>query len=57
MEEWIDREVSAVIEIEVDKRTMDSCPVIVIGDRKLSWEEFGDEVETFEGWTFTFKFS
>jgi hypothetical protein len=57
MEEWIDKEVHAVIESEFDESTGKLCPVIAIGDKKLSWEEFGDEVITFEGWTFDFKFS
>jgi hypothetical protein len=57
MEEWIDKEVHAVIECGFDEITGNSCPIIAIGDKKLSWEEFGDEVITFEGWSFDFKFS
>lgn len=57
MEEWIDKEVHAVIECDYDVITGNSRPIIDIGDKKLSWEEFGDEVITFEGWTFDFKFS
>ena len=49
MEEWI--------ECEFDEIAGESCPIIAIGDKKLTWEEFGDEVITFEGWTFDFKFS
>ena len=57
MEEWIDKEVNAVIETEFDEVTGEMHPVIAIGDRRFSWEEFGREVETFEGWRFDFKFS
>ena len=31
--------------------------VIVIGNKNLCWDEFGDEVITFEGWSSKFKFS
>lgn len=57
MEEWIDKEVHAVIECGFDEITGESCPIIAIGDKKFTWEEFGDEVITFEGRTFDFKFS
>ena len=57
MEEWIDKEVHRVIECGFDEITGNSRPIITIGDKKLSWEEFGDEVMTFEGWSFDFKFS
>lgn len=57
MEEWIDKEVNAVIETEYDEKTSEMHPVIVIGDRRFTWKEFGEEVETFEGWRFDFKFS
>lgn len=57
MEEWIDKEINAVIETEYDELTGNMRPVVVIGDKRFTWEEFGDEVETFEGWRFNFKFS
>lgn len=57
MEEWIEKEITAVIETEYDEHTGEMCPVVVIGDKKFTWEEFGKEVETFEGWRFDFKFS
>ena len=57
MEEWIDKEVHAVIECDYDEITGSSLPIIAIGDKKLSWEEFGEEVISFEGWSFDFKFS
>ncbi|MDO8686456.1 MAG: hypothetical protein Q7J78_07290 [Clostridiales bacterium] len=57
MEEWIDKQVHAVIECDYDEITGSSRPIIAIGDKKLSWEEFGDEVISFEGWSFDFKFS
>ena len=53
----MDREVTATIEVEYDKETYNSSPVIVIGDKKYTWEEFGKEIETFEGWRFDFKLS
>ena len=56
MNEWIDREIDAVIEVNCDESTMEFRPVIVIGDKKLSWDEFGDEVTSFEGWSLKFKF-
>ena len=57
MEEWIDKKVHAVIESDYDEITGVLRPIISIGDKKLSWEEFGDEVISFEGWSFDFKFS
>ena len=57
MEEWIDKEINAVIETEYDELTGNMYPIIVIGDKKFTWAEFGEEVETFEGWKFDFKFS
>lgn len=57
MEEWIDNVIHAVIETEFDEYTGTMRPVIVIGDKKLNWDEFGKVVKTFEGWKLDFKFS
>lgn len=57
MEEWIDKEVIAEIETEFDELTGAFRPIIVIGDKKFTWDEFGDEVQTYEGWKFIFKLS
>ncbi len=57
MEEWIDKEIHAAIETEFDEYTGTMYPVIVISDKRFTWDEFGKEVETFEGWKFDFKFS
>lgn len=57
MEEWIDKEIHAVIETEFDEYTGAMHPIIVIDDKRFTWDEFGDEVQTFEGWKFIFKFT
>jgi TFIIF-interacting CTD phosphatase-like protein len=57
MDDWHDREIEAVIGVDIDKRTYDSKPVIIIDGREYSWEEFGKEIEVHEGWKFTFKIS
>ncbi len=56
MEEWIDKEVHAVIECGFDEITGNSRPIIAIGDKKLSWEEFGDEVITSKAGHLTLNF-
>lgn len=55
MEEWADKEIEAFIETERDPITFELKPVIVIGSTRFSWEEFGKEIETYEGWRFNFK--
>lgn len=57
IEEWMEREVNAIIDVEYDQVNANSSPLIIIGDKKLSWKEFGKQIETFEGWRFDFKLS
>jgi hypothetical protein len=52
-----DKEVNAVIDVEYDEITFNSSPVVIIGDTKLSWEEFGEHIKRFEGWRLDFKLS
>jgi hypothetical protein len=55
MEDWMDKEISTIINVDYDELTGEFTPLITIGDKIYSWDDFGRELQTYEGWQLKFK--
>jgi len=55
MDNWTDKEIFADIGVERDELSGELIPVLNIDGKTYSWEEFGRQIESYEGWQLKFK--